>query len=99
MVSEQPSVVGGGGVTEDQKMNLEKRRLAAGRALQAHFGSQPDGVIVVSVSQGMIKADVTEFGSIGEMLFASELVRKYVTESFENSLIAARKVKEPEAHA
>ena len=73
------------------KTHLNKRRLAAARVLQQHFSNQPDGVIVVSISQGKIACDVTEFGSVGDLLFAARLVKKYVDQSFEDSIVAAQK--------
>lgn len=76
------------------KILLDKRKLAAARALQEHFSLQPEGVIIISISNGTLKANVTEFSSVGEMLFAKKLADKFVDEAFENALVSSKKIPE-----
>lgn len=68
--------------------DLKARRHEAAKILQKHFSLSPDGIIVFSIVDGKIQGDVTPFGSTGALLFAERLIKKYVNESFENSLIA-----------
>lgn len=76
--------------TDARSEGIARRRLSAGQAIQRHFSSHPEAVIIASVSDGKVNADVTEFSQIGEMIFAKRLLDKFVDEAFENALVAQR---------
>lgn len=76
-------------VTDPREEELARRRADAGRAIQRHFSSHPDGVIIASIAQGKIHVDVTPFENTGELLFAQKLIDKFIDESFQRTIMSS----------
>jgi hypothetical protein len=69
----------------------ERQRFAA-QALMNHFNGHPDCVIVCSMSNGVINANVTPSATVGDILFMGKILQKYVDEAFEQVILKGRRM-------
>lgn len=83
-------------MTPQQEMEAQRRQMAA-IAIQKHFNSHPDAVMIVSMREGRVQCDVTPFPDLGSLCFAREILKKQFDNSFEGSLAQNRKQAEADA--
>lgn len=68
----------------------EKRQAQAAAIIQKHFGSHPEGVMIVSMTGGRIQCDVSPFPDMGSMCFAKEILIRQFANAFDGSLAQNR---------